>query len=364
MRLVAGILGNVVATVLVAWVVHDGVVDFTGAMAMARHNGRWWRMGLVSLLWVVFPAGASALHALLRPALLAGGVGVVVWWFPRLGPLVTAAWGIWVGAGLGLVYAVLGLVGTRSDEAQRIFMSISYDILHEELPARLSARQQTFVKPYRLAHEEQQRTQAAATALEEWAGLSFSIQQVWTGQKATDAPPYFEAGGDWTVLLCGLQGGRPAAFFLAERSAAPAGNPPIAWGEGRVWVTATGDADALLAACRAAFPPEHAEATGDDEDDGAPAFDPSWDPGPAVAPGPPLRPSTVALGREVARTDNGFSGRGTWSASKWFFDHGATEVFVNYSLAERRGELAEKDDLYRAALLQAVAALARREGRA
>lgn len=43
--------------------------------------------------------------------------------------------------------------------------------------------------------------------------------------------------------------------------------------------------------------------------------------------------------------------------NKWFFADGEVEVFVNFDLAGKQGEFAEKDEGYRAGLVAAFATL-------
>ena len=42
----------------------------------------------------------------------------------------------------------------------------------------------------------------------------------------------------------------------------------------------------------------------------------------------------------------GFSGDGTWTATKWCDDDG-TEFYLNWSVEDDKGEISEKDDLLR-----------------
>ncbi len=50
------------------------------------------------------------------------------------------------------------------------------------------------------------------------------------------------------------------------------------------------------------------------------------------------------LGRSTApRPEGGFAGDGSWTASKWFYEE-AIEFYVNWSLDEKMGSFAEKDE--------------------
>ena len=359
-----GIAGNVVAACLLVWIVSETLLALTMLTMITGHHGRWWGMGLAPLSVVIVPHILGTLYMLLKPAVLAGGI----WLGARLSTGFAAwlPWGGWAGAALGLVRGIYLVVRARRlPDIRRVNMSTAYDSLHEFLPERLSASQQTFVQAYRAAHEEQQRLEAEGgdgdlvePMPDDWPRLSFRVEEVWTRQQTTAAAPYFSPGGDWTVLRCALASPARGSFFLAECGGAPTAAVPFAWGEGRLWVTDIADAEALLAAWRAAFPPGEVEAEEEDEEDA-----PRFEPGPAVALAAPLQPRTAVLGRSQGRSGNGFSGRGTWTATKWFFDDGATEIFVNYSVDEKRGEFAEKDEAYRAGMLEAVAALAQRERR-
>jgi hypothetical protein len=83
---------------------------------------------------------------------------------------------------------------------------------------------------------------------------------------------------------------------------------------------------------------------------------------PAPAERRPLRPTPFAmaiLGESMSRENGGFrsTGKGNWTASKWFFedDGDEAEVFFNFSVLDGVGEFSEKDEGYREALAAALA---------
>jgi hypothetical protein len=214
-------------------------------------------------------------------------------------------------------------------------------ITHEEdLPERLTPRQDAYVRHYRKMTQSLEETPAesADEPVDGEGRLGFAIERVAEQQELRDQPPGFAPGGDWCVLACRIEHhGRPARFFLAERSGPTGKDLPIAWGEGRLWAHGSADGAALLEAFKEAFPTEESVEA---------------DPG---ATGP-LAASTVVLGRGLQRQKDRFAGKGTWTATKWTFDE-AEELFVNWSMPEKRGEFAEKDDVFRPGLRAAFAAL-------
>lgn len=178
--------------------------------------------------------------------------------------------------------------------------------------------------------EKEKRPAAPAGAPEDaQARLAFEILDVDRGQQLVDEPPYTRDGGDWTVCTCRALAGSKAAFYFAERSGDPPEGVPFAWGEARLWVPSAGDGAAL------------AEAIAD-------AFHVTSGRGRAAgsAPARPLSFGTVVLGRSTApRPDGSFGGDGSWTASKWSYEE-AIEFYVNWSLDEKKGSFAEKDQDY------------------
>jgi hypothetical protein len=181
---------------------------------------------------------------------------------------------------------------------------------------------------YEPAAGDAPRVEADEGADEE-AGLPFRIERVYARQKLTKTRPRFAPGGAWTVLGCSL--GKKGRFFLALNEDA---------GEGRLWVAEAGDGDVLLKAVRKAFPLRTSRA-----------------PAAASRVKPPTRLEVEIL---ASGAGEGGSGRGTWTLSKWMGKEGVPELYVNWSAAEKRGMIAEKDEGERKALLRLFAGLVAR----
>ncbi len=181
----------------------------------------------------------------------------------------------------------------------------------------------------------------------EWSRMPFRIEAVHDRRRPTDAPPWHEAGGDWTVLearvgpweSAGEAAGGPA-FVLAFRvKAGPAGK--ASFGEAMIAVADRPAAIALVGAIGEALTAPIPEGPG------APS---ATTPGPA--PGPE-RFRLARLGTALRRRDEGgLAGNGgAWTATKWFVEapRGAkgnkrpVELYANWNLREARGELVEKD---------------------
>jgi outer membrane protein assembly factor BamB len=160
-------------------------------------------------------------------------------------------------------------------------------------------------------------------------GLAFVIEAVHERQKLTRARPYFAPGGHSTVLDCRPRG--KGRFFLGVE--AQGGR-----GEGFIWVADAGEADEVLKAARKAFPGRVMAA-------------------PPRRVKPPTRLEVEILGLGVGEQG---SGRGTWTLSKWTGPDGVPELYVNWSAAEKRGLIGEKDEGPRKALLRLFAALVTR----
>ena len=186
-------------------------------------------------------------------------------------------------------------------------------------------------KPHLFCYEQTQPADAVPAGDEEvdaQASVAFRIEKAHRRQDVTRSKPYFAPGGAWTVLNCRVAD--KGAFFLAVPESGKAG-------DGYIWVPGVEDADALLKAIRKAFP----------------ARGKAGPKGSRVKPPTPV--DVAVLGSDVGETG---SGRGTWTFSKWTGEGGAPEFYVNWSLADGRGVIAEKDEGQRKALLKIFAGLA------
>jgi hypothetical protein len=130
------------------------------------------------------------------------------------------------------------------------------------------------------------------------------------------------------VCTCRALAGAKAAFYFAERSGEPKDDgAPFAWGEARLWVPSADDGADLAEAIADAFRVTKGRARAE---------------GKAAAR--PVSFGTVVLSRGTAPAPKGgFSGEGSWTASKWFYEE-AIEFYVNWSLDEKKGSFAEKDE--------------------
>ena len=184
-------------------------------------------------------------------------------------------------------------------------------------------------KPNLFCHA--QARSAKAAAIDEHADprpdVDFRIEKAHRGQELTGAKPYFASGGASIVLSCRLAD--ESAFFLAVPEAGRSG-------DGQIWVPSVKDGEGLAKAIRKAFPAR----------------------GAAAAKGsrvkPPIPVDVAVLGSEVGEAGRG---RGTWTFSKWTGEDGSPEFYVNWSLAEARGVIAEKDEGQRKALSKFCAGL-------
>jgi hypothetical protein len=282
---------------------------------------------------------ASALFWFLPPALV---VGLLIWLVPRFAAGAFHGWGAWVGVGLAALAAVLALIATPRAERMGQF----YGEHREELAPKLGIRQQSYLKAYRDAWDALEKAKPAATSAEAEAAdepphLDFEVLAVERGRMVTDAAPWTADGGDWTVLRCRTTAAPAASFAIAERSGESKGDVPFAWGEARLWVPTASDGARLADAIGDAFLVRGGRTTA-----------------PGGSPRAPLSFNTAVLSRATAlQPDGSFAGSGSWTATKWFFEE-ATEFYVNWSVAEKKGRFSEKDEDYRSDLYAAFRGLA------
>lgn len=175
------------------------------------------------------------------------------------------------------------------------------------------------------------------TASEDWGSLELSIVRVHENQKPLDRSPWHEAGGDWTFLECETPPPASAHALIGTRTGRSAkADLPVSWSEAMIAVSdPTAGARFVEVFARAFHQP--LPASRNDKPRGR------------------VRIQTAVLGRNLKRNpDGGFSGNGSWTATKWFLaedELGEAEVFFNFSLREQRAEFSEKDEDYREALI-------------
>jgi hypothetical protein len=162
--------------------------------------------------------------------------------------------------------------------------------------------------------------------------LPFVITNVVPGQQPTGAPPWHAAGGTWTYFEAHVDGDDQATFAALV----PSFDGGM-FGKMQLVPTTSAGGARVVAAFAKAF---HVLA-------------------PPPAPGQlqPMPMHLAVLGLNTGR-DDGFSGAGTWTATKWFCTTDSVdsaEVFFNFSLAEKKGELSEKDADYDADIATCLA---------
>jgi hypothetical protein len=174
--------------------------------------------------------------------------------------------------------------------------------------------------------------------------LRFRILAVYPKHKPAARPPYHEPGGTWTFFDAQTLGEDPATFSAGVDDGKPmVGDIPIGFGDAQLAVADGANGARLVDALARAFgqkPP----------------------PAGAKHPRAPLKVRAALLGRGVGRGGGGgFSGTGTWVATKLFFDDGKryAEVFFNYDPITKQGEFSEKDSDYDADLVAFVSAALR-----
>jgi hypothetical protein len=174
---------------------------------------------------------------------------------------------------------------------------------------------------------------------EQWGYLALRIVKVLEGQRLLDAAPWFAAGGDWTCLDCELAKNAQVKFVIGLRAKQnPSKDVTVAWGEALLAVSDTAAGMSFVEAFANAFHQAVPARHGD-------------------KPRRLVKAATAVFGDGLLRDHaggfrNGRSGK--WTATKWFFasDEGESEVFFNYSIADKLAEFSEKDEEYREHLVQ------------
>jgi hypothetical protein len=169
--------------------------------------------------------------------------------------------------------------------------------------------------------------------------LAFVITKVIAKQQPTAAAPWHAAGGTWTYFEAHVEGDDDATFAALVPALGDA-----MFSKMQLVPTTAAAGARVVAAFATQF---HVEL-------------------PPVSAGgklAPLQLPMAVLGVNSGH-DSGFSGEGTWTAAKWFCSTDtvdSAELFFNYSLADRRGELSEKDADYDADIATCLA-IALRDG--
>lgn len=170
----------------------------------------------------------------------------------------------------------------------------------------------------------------AEPGVAEGDGLRFEIVAVYTGQEPTKAPPFHADGGAYTYFDARTKGGARFTFGFAEPKPA-SGGMPMAFGDVLLYVSSPTEGQKLVTEVARTFhgkePPAHPAAT---------------------LPAPvPIRAVFLAMGAKREGAGFGGSGGGFYATKLFLQRRGLeAEVFFNFSLVAKRGELAEKDADY------------------
>jgi hypothetical protein len=177
--------------------------------------------------------------------------------------------------------------------------------------------------------------------------LSFKITAVHEKQTPLKDAPFYAEDGEWTFFDCQATNDPRVNFTVGVVTKSGAGSVPSAWGKAMLIVKDQEAGARFVELFSKAFAGKVPKPVRKD-----------------YAPGP-LPINTAVLGGNLNRENKGgFSGElGGWTATKWFPEHDGLsgEVFFNYNLADRLGELSEKDPDY-ADDLVAIFASAFRDG--
>lgn len=289
-------------------------------------------------------AGAHFASAVLPLAVLAAVLAL--WGSARA--FVASSWGLLLAALLGVIeIAVLAWAWSGMCSERRAEI---YNEYKDRFRSPLAAWQKAILDPYVGASAtesikamiEKEKDKRAAFAANPPEGARIAVPE----GRDPDLIPQLEFAimkrdtgpDDWTTYACETLDEPKARFSFVERSSAPQGDPPIAWGEARVSFpdaeNATQFAHGMLRAFWAGDPPSE------------------------VAPPPtPVGFATVVFSREATELPSGgFASKGgTWVASKWTTEEDA-EVFVNWNVVESRGHFSEKDEAYAAGVCRAFGA--------
>jgi hypothetical protein len=177
--------------------------------------------------------------------------------------------------------------------------------------------------------------------------LSFRITGVHEHQKPSPDAPYHIEGGEWTFLDCQASSDPNVVFTVGMASKSSDGQASSHWGKAVLIVKDRGAGARFVELFSKAFSGKLPTPVNQ-----------------AHVP-KPLSINTAILGANMDRgSEGGFSGTaGAWTATKWFpeLDGESGEVYFNFNLAKRKGELSEKDAEY-ADALAAIFASALRDG--
>jgi len=166
---------------------------------------------------------------------------------------------------------------------------------------------------------------------EDWGYLPLRIKTAFENQRPLEVSPWHAGGGEWTFFECAFQNSN-AAVVIGVHTVLTTGNKiSMDWGEAILAAPDSNSAELFLKSLSGAF---HQQL-------------------PKRRMGHPqgfFKMRTAVFGSNLNRIkEGGFSGKGNWSATKWFLEEDGreAEVFFNFSIADKQAEFSEKDPDYR-----------------
>jgi hypothetical protein len=174
----------------------------------------------------------------------------------------------------------------------------------------------------------------APTAVEN--ELPFTITTVYPGEKPAATAPWHVPGGDWVFFDATTGDGASFVFGIHTGKSADMGGATMKFGEALLGAKDRDAGSRFVASFASGF---HVPLPAPPATQNAPTA---------------LKPSVVVLAESAVRGQRGgFGGAGGgWTATKLTVEsrNGEEEVFFNFDLGARRGELTEKDQEYDTAL--------------
>lgn len=286
---------------------------------------------------------------------------LVAWWIPGGLDWLAYSWGVKVGLFIGLLEFILFALTSAGRATSRASVYKDYA---DKLPKQLSAWQEKELAPFRKAYVEAQESDAAtpptapvqppgaasavfqgsSEGFDPPARLDFSILERHPDVELTETAPYFKPGGAWAAFKCRTSSESPATFWFAEKSGPLSGDPPFAFGDSKMWSDTPEDGANLCRAIVRTFHPSLSDYT-------------------VEAPSGVMTLSTAVFSRSTSPSPGGgFSGKGSWTATKWFTEDGS-EFFLNWSASAAKGHFSEKDELYAEGICEAFGARFERHDR-
>ncbi len=186
---------------------------------------------------------------------------------------------------------------------------------------------------------EKGRAQVTLGEGADWGNLTFRVRNVRKDQRPIEKDPWFEQGGTWVAFDCVAEEEHGMGEITIGVKPADDRSSRFAFSTGKLIARNREAGARFLAAVAKGF---HQQLP------------------PAQRPEPltPMEFNLAILGEGMGREEaGGFGGNGNWTATKLFLQDAGVEVevFFNYNLVAGEGEFSEKDEEYRADLIQTLA---------